>query len=98
MRTLIIIFGELHGAYRKEPRLEDHCYTLKGLCSLRKDKKTWLAFMDISKAFNTVNIWIECSVLCRTVVSKTKLGVSHKVSVRELKIKLYLGPLKVVNV
>ena len=38
-------------------RLEDHLLILKGLCSLRKNKKhkTWLAFRDVSKAFDTVN-------------------------------------------
>ena len=30
--------GELHGAYRKGRRLEDQIFTLKDLCSLRKDK------------------------------------------------------------
>ena len=50
-------FGELQGAYRQGRRLEDHYFSLKGLCSLRKDRKekTWLAFLDISKAFDTVN-------------------------------------------
>lgn len=51
------ILGELNGAYRRGRRLEDHIFTLKGICSLRKDdcKKTWLAFLDVSKAFDTVS-------------------------------------------
>ena len=51
------ILGELHGAYRRGRRLEDHIFTLKGICSMRKDdhKKTWLAFLDISKAFDTIS-------------------------------------------
>ena len=51
------ILGELHGAYRKHRRLEDQVFVLKGICSLRKNKKlkTWLSFLDISKAFDTVN-------------------------------------------
>jgi hypothetical protein len=49
--------GELQGAYRKGRRLEDNAFILKGLCALRKTKKykTYLAFIDISKAFDTVD-------------------------------------------
>ena len=45
------------GAFRKKRRAEDHIFTLKGVCSHRKiDKvKTCLGFMDISKAFDTLD-------------------------------------------
>ena len=72
--------GELHGAYRRGRRLEDHYFTLKGLCSLRKNskKKTWLAFWDIIKAFDTVNktrdVKTKCSVLYVKLGSKEKFG------------------------
>ena len=51
------ILGELQGAYRKGRRLEDNVYILKGLCALRKSRKTktHMAFIDISKAFDTVD-------------------------------------------
>ena len=51
------VLGEMHGAYRKGRRLEDQYFTLKGICCLRKSKKlkTWLSFLDISKAFDTVD-------------------------------------------
>ena len=51
------VLSELHGAYRKDRRVEDQVFTLKGLCTLRKRQKlkTWLGFLDISKAFDTIN-------------------------------------------
>lgn len=51
------ILGEMHGAYRRHRRLEDQVFILKGICNLRKRQKlkTWISFLDISKAFDTVN-------------------------------------------
>ena len=51
------IFGDLQGAFRKGRRLENHIFALKGLCSLRKSKKkkTWLGFIDITKAFDVID-------------------------------------------
>ncbi len=48
------ILGEFQGAFRKKRRCEDHIYTLKGICSIQKSrkKKTYLGFLDISKAFD----------------------------------------------
>ena len=60
------ILGEYHGAHRKGRLLEDNIFNLKWLRSMRRDdeKKTWLAFLDISKAFDTIlrdqffcNLW-----------------------------------------
>ena len=51
------VFGDFQGAFRKGRRLEDHIFTLKGLCALRKARKlpTYLSFLDISKAFDTLD-------------------------------------------
>ena len=44
--------GEAQGAFHRDRRLEDHFFTLQGLCSLQKyaKKKT----LDLSKAFDRV--------------------------------------------
>ena len=49
----IIIFL---GAFRRDRRIEDHLFTLNGICSLRKASKlkTYIAFLDLSKAFDRV--------------------------------------------
>ena len=51
------IFGEYQGAFRKNRRCEDHLFALKGICSIRKSNKnkTYLAFLDISKAFDCLD-------------------------------------------
>ena len=51
------IYGEGQGAFRKGRRCEDNIFSLKGICSIRKSKKqkTYLAFIDVSKAFDTVD-------------------------------------------
>ncbi len=51
------VFGETQGAFRKNRQCEDNIFTVKGICAIRKSKKqkTFLAFIDISKAFDTVN-------------------------------------------
>lgn len=51
------LFGDNHGAFRRGRRCEDHIFSLKGICALRKSKKkkTFLAFLDISKAFDTID-------------------------------------------
>jgi hypothetical protein len=43
------ILGESQGAFRKNRRLEDHVFTLQGICSLQKKKRknTYLAFLDL---------------------------------------------------
>ena len=47
------ILGEIQGAFR---RIEDNIFTLQGICALRKLKKdkTFLAFLDLYKAFDRV--------------------------------------------
>ena len=49
----IIIFL---GAFRRDRRIEDHLFTLNGICSLRKASKlkTYIAFLDLLKAFDRV--------------------------------------------
>ena len=60
------ILGECQGAFRKDRRLEDHIFTLQGICSLAKSSKKplYVAFLDLSKAFDRVwrdglfaNLW-----------------------------------------
>ena len=48
------ILGEEQGAFRKDRRTEDNLFTLQGLSSIQKynKKKTFLAYLDLSKAFN----------------------------------------------
>ena len=50
------VLHENQGAFRKGRRLEDNLFTLHGLCSTRKSegKHTYLAFLDMSKAFDRV--------------------------------------------
>jgi hypothetical protein len=54
------VLGEVQGAFRKGRRTEDHIFTLQGiivlLCCIRKSKKckTYLAFLDLCKAFDRV--------------------------------------------
>ncbi len=50
------VLGEEQGAFRKDRRTEDNLFTLQGLCSIQKSnkKKTYLAFLDLSKAFDRV--------------------------------------------
>ena len=50
------ILGQVHGAFRRDRRTEDNIFTLQGICALRKSKKgkTFLAFLDFSKAFDRV--------------------------------------------
>lgn len=50
------VLGESQGAFRKDRRLEDHIFSLQGICSLQKSakKSVYLAFLDLSKAFDRV--------------------------------------------
>ena len=51
------LLGDYQGAFRRDRQCEDHIFSLKGICSVRKSKKnkTYLAFLDVSKAFDTVD-------------------------------------------
>jgi hypothetical protein len=51
------LFNEGQGAFRKNRRCEDNILSLKGICTIRKAKKqqTFLAFLDVSKAFDSLN-------------------------------------------
>jgi hypothetical protein len=44
------LLGEYQGAFSKGRRCEDHVFSLKGICSIRKtqNQKTCLAFLDVS--------------------------------------------------
>ena len=50
------ILGESQGTFRWDRRTEDNIFTLQGICALRKSKKdkTFLAFLDLYKAFDRV--------------------------------------------
>jgi len=50
------ILDENQGAFRKNRRIEDHSFTLQGICSLSKSSKRplYVAFLDLSKAFDRV--------------------------------------------
>ena len=50
------ILGESQGAFRKDRRIEDHIFTLHGICSLAKSSKKplYIAFLDLSEAFDRV--------------------------------------------
>ncbi len=60
------ILGENQGAFRKDRRIEDQLFALQGICSLSKseNKPLYVAFLDLSKAFDRVrrdgllvNLW-----------------------------------------
>ena len=48
--------SEVQGGFRPAHRCEDHVFTLKciGACRLAEGKKTFMAFLDFRKAFETV--------------------------------------------
>ena len=50
------ILTDAQGGFRAKRRCADQIMILRGVCELRKRKKksTWLGFMDVSKAYDTV--------------------------------------------
>ena len=50
------ILGDSQGAFRKDRRIEDHIFSLQGICALSRSSKKplYLAFLDLSKAFDRV--------------------------------------------
>ena len=50
------ILGESQGAFRRDRRIEDHLFTLNGICTLRKSSRliTYIAFLDLSEEFDQV--------------------------------------------
>ena len=50
------ISTEAQGVFRTKQRCADQIMILRGVCELRKRRKkgTWLGFMDVSKAYDTV--------------------------------------------
>ena len=60
------ILTDAQGGFRAKRRCADRVMTLRGACELRKRKKksTWLGFMDVSKAYDTVwreVLWNNCT-------------------------------------
>jgi hypothetical protein len=70
--------GESQRAFRRDRSIEDHLFTLNGICSLRKASKlkTYTAFLDLSKQsrlteygegvcftnFGKMGFWGKCGV------------------------------------
>ena len=80
------ILGESQRAFRKNRRLEDNVFTLQGICSLQKKKKkknTYLAFLDLSKAFERV--WREglFFISYGKMVSKVNVGACYGLFIRK---------------
>ena len=50
------LLSEMQGGFRKNYRCEDHIFSLKSIAATRlaENKSTFLAFLDFSKAFDTV--------------------------------------------
>jgi len=50
------ILTEAQGGFRSERRCADQILILRGVCELRRREKkgTYLAFLDVSKAYDTV--------------------------------------------
>jgi hypothetical protein len=50
------LLSEIQGGFRKNYRCEDHIFSLKSIAAMRlaEKKSTYLAFLDFSKAFDTV--------------------------------------------
>ena len=86
------LLTEIQGGFRKQHRCEDHIFTLKSIAATRmaENKTTYLAFLDFSKAFDTVwrdgllslawklgirgSMWKIISNLYRNVQSRVKFG------------------------
>ena len=51
-----VVLGEAQGGFRKNRQTVDHLFVVNGVCQLRRGegKKTWLAFLDLRKAYNSV--------------------------------------------
>ena len=50
------VLSEVQGGFRPSRRCEDHIFTLKSIasCRLVEGKKTFIAFLDFKKAFDSV--------------------------------------------
>ena len=51
-----VIIGEAQGGFRKNRQTVDHLFVVSGISQLRRieGKKTWLAFLDLKKAYDSV--------------------------------------------
>ena len=51
-----VVLGEAQGGFRKNRQTVDHLFVVNGVCQLRRGegKKTWLAFLDLRKAYDSV--------------------------------------------
>ena len=51
-----VVIGEAQGGFRRNRQTVDHLFVVNGICQLRRGegKKTWLAFLDLRKAYDSV--------------------------------------------
>ena len=51
-----VIIGEAQGGFRKKRQTVDHLFVVSGIAQLRRieGKKTWMAFLDLKKAYDSV--------------------------------------------
>ena len=83
------ILGEAQGGFRKTRQTVDQLFVLNSITQLRRsqDKKTWLAFLDLRKAFPSVwreGLWGKMNKpglggkflrMCQAIYSKTTVRV-----------------------
>ena len=68
------VLGEEQNGFRKDRRGEDNMFVVNELveCMRKSGRKVYIAFLDIEKAYDTVNRRLLCKVL-------EKVGVSEKI-------------------
>lgn len=89
-----VIIGEAQGGFRKNRQTVDHLFVVSGISQLRRieGKKTWLAFLDLKKAYDSVwreGLWEKleaygvkgkfvrmCQGLYSSVSAKVRVGQS----------------------
>ena len=51
-----VVIGEAQGGFRKNRQTVDHLFVVSGVVQLRRieGKKTWMAFLDLRKAYDSV--------------------------------------------
>ena len=89
-----VIIGEAQGGFRKNRQTVDHLFVVSGISQLRRieGKKTWLAFLDLKKAYDSVwreGLWVKleaygiqgrflriCQQLYSSVSARVRVGQS----------------------
>ena len=89
-----VIIGEAQGGFRKNRQTVDHLFVVSGIAQLRhiEGKKTWLAFLDLKKAYDSVwreGLWAKleaygvkgkflrmCQELYSSVSARVRVGQS----------------------